>query len=251
MICYLCSAGDLSHLIFFCKAVVIYKLLLHHRASCYHHLQGDSGAVGPPGKTGPVGPQGVPGKPGTEGLRGLPGSVVSKSLDLFLYLFMRPLDNTSDVYMLFAAWCVGWPPPAKCVSVSGWARISRTCWTERTTWTYCKIAMTFLFSLIRLLWDFLSPPPSPHSLPPLLFLLLLLQGPPGLPGLRGDPGNKGEKGHPGLIGLIGPPGEQGEKGDRGLSGPQGSSGSKGETVCVTFFACVGEEQLNHNYSYSF
>lgn len=45
----------------------------------YHCLQGDPGAVGPPGRTGPVGPQGQPGKPGTEGLRGLPGSVVSKS----------------------------------------------------------------------------------------------------------------------------------------------------------------------------
>lgn len=57
-------------------------------------MQGDPGAVGPPGKTGPVGPQGVPGKPGTEGLRGLPGSVVSKELDLILYLSMQPLDTT-------------------------------------------------------------------------------------------------------------------------------------------------------------
>ncbi len=29
--------------------------------------------------------------------------------------------------------------------VPGWARISRTLWTERTTWTHCKITMPFYF----------------------------------------------------------------------------------------------------------
>lgn len=135
----------------------------------------------------------------------------------------------------------------KCVNncVSGWTRITRSCWRERTAWTFgkskhkvctwCSVTLhfapaaffnppSFLFSSVLLL--------SSSSF--LLSLLLLLQGPPGLPGLRGDPGAKGEKGHQGLIGLIGPPGEQGEKGDRGLPGPQGSSGPKGETVSLTF-----------------
>uniref|UniRef100_A0A7N6FKW3 Fibrillar collagen NC1 domain-containing protein n=1 Tax=Anabas testudineus TaxID=64144 RepID=A0A7N6FKW3_ANATE len=47
----------------------------NNNVAASYYLQGDPGAVGPPGKTGPVGPQGQPGKPGTEGLRGLPGSV--------------------------------------------------------------------------------------------------------------------------------------------------------------------------------
>lgn len=133
----------------------------------------------------------------------------------------------------------------KCVNncVSGWTRITRSCWRERTAWTFgknkhkvctwCSVTLhfapaaffnppSFLFSSVLLL-----------SSSSFLSLLLLLQGPPGLPGLRGDPGAKGEKGHQGLIGLIGPPGEQGEKGDRGLPGPQGSSGPKGESVSLT------------------
>lgn len=58
---------------------------------------------------------------------------------------MRPVDiNISQVSGLYII--VGCPP-AKCVShcVSGWARISRTCGTKRTTWTSCKITMQLYF----------------------------------------------------------------------------------------------------------
>lgn len=208
-----------------------------------HPSQGDPGAVGPPGKTGPVGPQGQPGKPGTEGLRGLPGSVVSSVYQSFLGLFKQQLNKFTVCDTCCLMCCCSL---TKCVNncVSGWTRITRSCWRERTAWTFgkskhkvctwCSVTLhfapaaffnppSFLFSSVLLL--------SSSSF--LLSLLLLLQGPPGLPGLRGDPGAKGEKGHQGLIGLIGPPGEQGEKGDRGLPGPQGSSGPKGETVSLT------------------
>lgn len=144
-----------------------------------------------------------------------------------IFVFVNATDRDIRV-----VWCVG--SPAKCVShyLSGWARISRTCWTKRTTWTSCKITMSFYIHpyIYSALWHGLH---VSCLLLMLLSVLLLLQGPPGLPGLRGDPGAKGEKGHPGLIGLIGPPGEQGEKGDRGLPGPHGSPGSKGETVSLT------------------
>lgn len=100
-------AANFSSLLIFLLCVIqcdAYHILLHNawnnvlKTFLIMFLQGDPGAVGPPGKTGPVGPQGQPGKPGTEGLRGLPGSVVSKDVDLFLYLLTRPLEyNISRV----------------------------------------------------------------------------------------------------------------------------------------------------------
>lgn len=128
-----------------------------------------------------------------------------------------------------------------CFCVSGWARISRTCRTERTTWTYGKKTFYFYLHIYSVIWWTLRS--LEHKLLSSSSLLpLLLQGPPGLLGLRGDPGSKGEKGHPGLIGLIGPPGEQGEKGDRGMPGPQGSNGPKGENVSMTCIICTGKVQ---------
>lgn len=142
------------------------------------------------------------------------------------------LVNSPPIF--FGVKCITGPPFNKFIFVSGWARISRICRTERTTWTYCRLAVPSCFHLHVFLLE-ICPPPPPYSLN---LLLLHLQGPPGLPGLRGDSGAKGEKGHPGLIGLIGPPGEQGEKGDRGMPGAHGSNGPKGETVSVTLLTSV-------------
>lgn len=101
-----------------------------------HPSQGDPGAVGPPGKTGPVGPQGQPGKPGTEGLRGLPGSVVSSVYQSFLGLFKQQLNKFTVCDTCLMCCC----SLTKCVNncVSGWTRITRSCWRERTAWTFGK-----------------------------------------------------------------------------------------------------------------
>lgn len=166
VLCYLCLKGYLSLLIFCWRRVVMHNLPSRHLPS----LAGRPRCCWPSRKDWPCGAPGCARETRNRGSQRPPR--ISGQWRVWFNLSMQPLDTTIHHEEQVMRMCCLLPGALDvnqllnvCPTVSGWARISRTSWTEGTTWTDCKIAFGFQVCFY---------PETFHLLIHLLILLSLL-----------------------------------------------------------------------------